>query len=132
MMQPKSPALRRLMSRFWPLMAAYVVLLVTVGSVIEAPTASLGAYLLAGLPALPLVGIIIFLALYLFEETDEFLKVRMVEALLWGLGAILVVSTVWGFLEFLAGAPRLPLHWLFPIFCVAMGLADLLARWRYR
>lgn len=132
MMQPKSPALRRLMSRFWPLIAAYVVLLVTVGSVIEAPTASLGAYLLAGLPALPLVGIIIFLALYLFEETDEFLKVRMVEALLWGLGAILVVSTVWGFLEFLAGAPRLPLHWLFPIFCVAMGLADLLARWRYR
>lgn len=132
MMQSKSPALRRLMSRFWPLMAAYVVLLVTVGSVIEAPTASLGAYLLAGLPALPLVGIIIFLALYLFEETDEFLKVRMVEALLWGLGAILVVSTVWGFLEFLAGAPRLPLHWLFPIFCVAMGLADLLARWRYR
>jgi hypothetical protein len=132
MMQPKSPALRRLMSRFWPLMAAYVVLLVTVGSVIEAPTASPGAYLLAGLPALPLVGIIIFLALYLFEETDEFLKVRMVEALLWGLGAILVVSTVWGFLEFLAGAPRLPLHWLFPIFCVAMGLADLLARWRYR
>ncbi|MGQ3017472.1 hypothetical protein [Phenylobacterium sp.] len=120
------------MSRFWPLIAAYVVLLVTVGSVIEAPTASLGAYLLAGLPALPLVGIIIFLALYLFEETDEFLKVRMVEALLWGLGAILVVSTVWGFLEFLAGAPRLPLHWLFPIFCVAMGLADLLARWRYR
>ncbi|MDO8902053.1 MAG: hypothetical protein Q7V15_11935 [Phenylobacterium sp.] len=132
MNQPKSPAMRRLMRRFWPLMAAYVVLLLSVGPIIDAPTASLGAYLLAGLPALPLVGIIVSLALYLLEEADEFLKVRMVEALLWGLGAILVISTVWGFLESLAGAPQLPLHWLFPIFCVAMGLADLLARWRYR
>ncbi|MAK81914.1 hypothetical protein [Phenylobacterium sp.] len=132
MMQPKSPAMRRLMSRFWPLMAAYLVLLLSVGPIIDAPTASLGAYLLAGLPAAPLVGIIVVLALYLLEETDEFLKVRMVEALLWGLGALLIISTVWGFLELLAGAPRLPLHWLFPIFCVAMGLADLLARWRYR
>lgn len=132
MMQPKSPAMRRLMTRFWPLMAAYLVLLLTVVAIIDAPSAPLGAYLLAGLPAAPLVGIIIVLALYLLEETDEFLKVRMVEALLWGLGAILVISTVWGFLELLAGAPRLQLHWLFPIFCVAMGLADLLARWRYR
>jgi len=132
MIQPKSPAMRRFMNRFWPLMAAYSVLLPTVGWIIEAPTAAFGAYLLACLPALPLVGITVYLAFYLFEETDEFLKVRMVEALLWGLGAILVISTVWGFLELLAGAPRLPLHWLFPIFCVAMGVADLLARWRYR
>lgn len=124
--------MRRFMSRFWPLMAAYVILLLTVDQVIQTPTASLSAYVFAGLPALPLVGIIIFLALYLFEETDEFLKARMVEALLWGLGAILIISTVWGFLETLAGAPRLALHWLFPIFCVAMGLADLLGRWRYR
>ena len=128
-----SPAMRRYMRRFWPLMGGYVVLALLATRFLSAPDLLGGwRYGLAVLPALPLVGVIVAMGVYLVEETDEFLRSRMVEALLWALGAILVASTVWGFLEALAGAPQLPLQWLFPLFCAVMGVAELIGRWRYR
>lgn len=128
-----SPAMRRYMWRFWPLMGGYVLLALLATRFLRTPDLLGGwRFLLAVLPALPLVGVIVATGLYLVEEADEFLRARMVEALLWGLGAILVMSTIWGFLEALADAPQLPLQWLFPLFCAAMGVAELIGRWRYR
>jgi hypothetical protein len=56
----------------------------------------------------------------------------VVYSLLWALGLVLAFSTVWGFLETLAGAPHLAMWWIFPIFCVAQGLAQPLIARRYR
>lgn len=130
MFLPKAPAKRRLMMRFWAFFLSYLGLAFVVGR--QNVDDRWSAYALAALPALPLVAIIAALAFYLVEEDDEFLRARMIESLLWGLAAVLVISTVWGFLEALADVPRLPLHWLFPAFCLAMGIADLAGRWRYR
>ena len=56
-------------------------------------------YLLAVLPALPLVGSLVIVGLYIAEESDEFERSILVQSMLWGLGGALSVSTVWGFLS---------------------------------
>src|SRR5580692_5581631 len=65
------------------------------------------AYLVAVLPALPILGILIALGVYLSEEKDEFQRNLHVQYLLWGIGGTLAVTTVWGYLEDFAHAPRL-------------------------
>lgn len=132
MRSPNSPAMRRYMRRFWPLIIGYVVLALVVDRVLPAASSEALTYALALLTTAPLVAIIAALGAYLLEEDDEFLRARMVENLLWGLGAVLVISTVMGVLEISAGAPRLPLHWLFPIFSAVVGVAELIGRWRFR
>jgi hypothetical protein len=127
------PATRRYQMRFCLLMVAYIVLILGVTWMIRyAPPPGIWRYVAAVSPAVPLVGVIVTLGLYLAEETDEFRRMQLAQAMLWGLGATLTVTTVWGFLEDLAGAPHLALTWIFPIFCVCMGVARLLIRRRYR
>ncbi|HEV2533392.1 hypothetical protein [Phenylobacterium sp.] len=129
----RATARRRFQLRFLVLMAAYFGLLFAVDFLLK--TYSLPAplkYLAAIVPAAPMVGVIAALGLYLAEEADEFRRVQLVQAMLWGIGLTLAVTTVWGFLESFAGAPRLPLSWVFPIFCLGMGAAHLLIRRWYR
>jgi len=57
------------------------------------------AYLLALLPAIALAGFIVTIGLYLAEDKDEFQRDLMVQALLWGLGGVLVFTSAWGSLE---------------------------------
>lgn len=133
MFQTMSPAMRRYQRRFWPLMVAYAALLVAVIRIFEThPPAGPLKYALAVAPAVPVLGVIVLLGLYLVEEADEFRRMKVVQAMLCGLGLVLGVTTVWGFLENLAGAPRLPLYWVFPIYCLGMGLAQPIIGWRYR
>jgi len=126
-------AMTRLRWRAWPLLALYIVLLFAVDSLLRTThLAEPLKYAAAILPAVPMVGIIVALGLYLAEEADEFLRVQLVQAMLWGLGVTLTLTTAWGLLEDLAGAPRLPLTWVFPIFCAGMGLARRVIRRWYR
>jgi xanthosine utilization system XapX-like protein len=112
---------------------AYLVLILGVTWLIRyAPPPGLWRYLAAASPAVPLVGVIVVLGLYLGEETDEFRRVQLVQAMLWSLGFTLTVTTVWGFLEDLAAAPHLSPTWIFPIFCLGMGVAQHLVRRWYR
>jgi len=69
---------------------------------------------------------------YLVEEADEFRRATYVQSMLWALGLVLALTTVWGFLELLAGAPHLELWWIFPIYSVAQDVAHHLVRRRYR
>ena len=64
-------------------------------------------YLLAVLPALPLIGSLAIVGLYIAEESDEFERSILVQSMLWGLGGALSVSTIWGSLEDFANAPHL-------------------------
>ncbi|MDR3752888.1 MAG: hypothetical protein P4K78_03495, partial [Terracidiphilus sp.] len=89
------------------------------------------AYLVAILPALPIVGLLIALGIYLTEEKDEFQRRLQVEYLLWGIGGTLSVTTVWGYLEDFARAPRLDLIWIYPIFWLFVGIAMPVVNRRY-
>ena len=89
-------------------------------------------YVAALAPALPLVWLIAQYARYLRDEVDEFARAVMMRAMLWGLGAVLVFSTVWGFLENFAEVPRFDLYLVFPLFGFCMGIAQILVRRSFR
>jgi hypothetical protein len=89
-------------------------------------------YVMALVSAAPAVGTIIALGLYLAEEPDEFRRKLLAEAMLWGVGAIMVLTTVWGFVEMFADGPHLLLALIFPIFMVAQAIAYAWLQRRYR
>lgn len=125
--------MKRYIRRFLPIMALYVALVIGVSLTFDAvDLTGPAAWILAMAPALPLLGVIVVMGLYLNEETDEFQRRVLIESILWGLGLTLAGLSVWGFLEVYVDAPKLPTFWAFPIFCMAMGLAQPFIRRRYR
>lgn len=56
-------------------------------------------YVVALLPALPIIGIFAAMGRYLLEEQDEYIRMLMVRQTLWASGFALSVATAWGFLE---------------------------------
>lgn len=128
-------AQRRYLKRFMPAMGAYVVILLACTWAIKAyaPTGP-ALFLLSLLPSLPLVVAIGVMGLYLIEERDEFIRSRLVTAMMGGLGIMLVITTVWGFLENGGAVGHFPTFLTFPVWCgcfglwqCAMGLRDRLA-----
>jgi hypothetical protein len=57
------------------------------------------AYVVAILPALPIIGIFAAIGRYLVEEQDEFVRMLMVRQTLWASGFALSAATIWSFLE---------------------------------
>jgi len=88
-------------------------------------------YAIALLPAVPLVGVIALVAQAISTEEDEFQRAVWAQAVLWGTGTTMVASTVWGFLE-KAGAPHVPLTWVFPFLTAATIAAVFAIRQRYQ
>lgn len=89
-------------------------------------------WIVAAAPAIPILGVLVVIGLYLKEEPDEFERMIHVESMLWGLGAVLSVSTVWGFLANADVVPKPPLFLVFPLFCLAWGFSQPLIRRRYQ
>jgi hypothetical protein len=128
-----NPAARRYYRRLIVTLLLYAAsLVVSIGVFIHfRPTGPL-AYALAILPAIPVIGILAVFGLYLAEEKDEFQRFIGVQAMLWGIGGTLAVTTVWGFLENFVHVPHLQLILVFPIFWFFFGvsLPVLLARYK--
>jgi hypothetical protein len=66
------------------------------------------------------------------EEQDEFQRMVVVRAMLWGIGLTLAITTVWGFIETFANAPHFPLYLVFPLFTSLFGLAQTPIRRSFR
>ena len=88
--------------------------------------------LVAIVPVFPIMGALVFTALYLAEEKDEFQRQIMVEGLLAGIGLTLSVTTLWGFLEDFTHAPHLSLTWIYPMFWIFTSLAIPFVWMRYK
>ena len=127
-------AYRRYLWRFFPTMVAYVVIVYGVSWLFDRNQAPAGwaGYALAVLPAIPIIGVIIIMALYVVEEKDEFIRMRHVMALLIGMGIMLSVSVAWGFLEIYMHVAPLNAFWIFPGFCMAWGFSSGVLAWWYR
>jgi hypothetical protein len=130
---PKSKAEHRYVYRLAPTMLVYIVFLFIAQWTFHHhhPT-GLFAYLLAILPALPLVGSLVIVGLYIAEESDEFLRSILIQSMLWGLGGALSVGTVWGFLEDFTNAPHISIFYVYVFFWIFMGLSQPFIRMRYR
>jgi hypothetical protein len=129
----KNPAIRRYLVRFLITMSFYVIFLVTAVEAFHRyhPTGAL-AYVLAILPALPVIGVIVIVGLYLREEKDEFQRAVLVESMMWGIGATLSVTTAWGFLENFVPVPHFDLFMVFPLFWGVVGFAKGLLKVKYQ
>ena len=90
------------------------------------------AYLLAILPALPIIGALVSTGTYLAEETDEFQRTLLIQSLLGGIGVTLAGTTIWGNLEHFVHTSHLDPIWVYPIFWFATALSYPLVRLRYR
>jgi hypothetical protein len=124
------PAGRRYTLRFLPAMLLYVFVFAAATWVFKHlhPTGA-GAVLMALAPSVPILLAIRAMMLFLKEETDEFLRSRMLEG--WAIATILTLSicTVWGFLDQFAVVPHLPLWAAFPLWaCCLMPASFILQR----
>jgi hypothetical protein len=128
-----NPAARRYYRRLIVTLLLYAAsLAISIGVFIHfRPTGPL-AYALAILPAIPVIGILAVFGLYLAEEKDEFQRFIGIQAMLWGIGGLLAVTTVCGFLESFVHIPHLnpindfAIFWLF----AGISIPVLLARYK--
>jgi hypothetical protein len=130
---PATKAGRRYIYRLAPTMVTYVVFLFFAKWMFHHvhPT-GLVVYLLAVLPALPLVGTLAIVGLYIAEESDEFERSVIVQSMLRGLGGALSLGTIWGFLEDFANAPHISTFYVYLFFWIFMGISQPIIRLRYR
>ena len=96
------------------------------------PSAVFAYYLLAIVPAIPIIFAMVIIWRYLSRENDEFVRMLVVQAMLWGFGVTMVADTIVGFfIEYLS--VQLPLGILnFDVFFVSAAIALRLQMWRNR
>ncbi len=117
--------------RMLPLAAAYVV--VMLGAIVmheRLQVSGPALYLVAVLPALPLIGVVWAMGRFLIEETDEYQRALAVRKMLMATGFLLVVATVWGFLEEFGLVPHLAAYWGFIVWCFGLGVGAAWTRFR--
>jgi hypothetical protein len=96
----RSPAMQRYLRRLAGFMVVYVGLLFAVSSIFRlAPPTGVLAWVVAVLPALPILGVFWTIARLLAEETDEYMRQLLVRQSLFATAFCLSIMTVWEFLQ---------------------------------
>jgi hypothetical protein len=80
------------------------------------------AYLVAILPAIPIIGVFATVGRYLVEEQDEYLRMLMVRQTLWASGFALSIATVWGFLESFALVGHIDAYYIAVVWFFGLGI----------
>ena len=83
------------------------------------------AYLLAVLPALPIVGIFAAIGRYLVEEQDEYVRMLMVRQTLWASAFTLSLATIWGFLDNFQLVGHIDGYWIVVVWYFGLGIGGL-------
>ncbi len=121
----RSPALRRYDRRVIALSVVYAAFLFPVVFLFRRQPPSGGiAYLLAVLPALPIVGIFVAIGRYLVEEGDEYLRLLMTRQSLIASGLALSVAMMVGFLESFHLVAPIPSYWFAILWFAGLGLGN--------
>jgi len=80
---------------------------------------------IAMIVALPVIFLIRAMALLLRDETDEYLRARLVEQSLIATGILLTAATLYGFLNAFDLAPRIDAWAAVPLWAVGLGIGRL-------
>jgi hypothetical protein len=84
-------------------------------------------WLVAVIPALPIIYFVWALGRYLAEQSDEYIRMQQVTAALFATGWLLVLATFWGFLETFGVAVHVPAWAAVPVWAIGLGVAQI---WR--
>ena len=118
-------AAKQYVRRVAVVMAVYIVLIFGVEKFLHThPLTGAALYVVAALPAVPVVALLAVVGFYLRDETDEFKRWQTVQAILWSIGFLMSLNTVMDFLRSFAAMPGLPPFWEFIIFWVGMAVAQ--------
>ena len=85
-----------------------------------------GVVFWAILPGLVVIGWIWNMGRYYSEMTDEYMQMLEVRKTLWATAITLAVSGGWGLLELFSTVPRLPVFFIFPIWCLGLAAGQLI------
>jgi hypothetical protein len=102
-----------------------VALLAGMGIVRYYQPSALVRVLIAIAVALPVIFLIRAMALLLRDETDEYLRARLVEQSLIATGILLTVATLYGFLNAFDLAPRVDAWAAVPLWALGLGIGRL-------
>lgn len=85
----------------------------------------LTAYVVAALPALPIIGIFGAIGRYLVDEQDEYVRTLMVRQTLWASGFTLSVATIWGFLDNFGLVGHVDGYWVAILWFIGLGIGGI-------
>ena len=80
----------------------------------------------------PFVAGFAVFGMYLGEEKDDFQRMLITRAMLWGVGVTLAVTTFWATMENLGVGPAFHVRWVVGLFIFPYLIALFVLRWRYR
>ena len=112
---------------FGYLVALFAALYVTRDTQVTGPL----LWALAILPTIPITGMIVTMGRFLVEETDEYQRMRVIRASLVATGMVLVLTSLWGFLEMFGLVPHVWMWAVFPAWSIGLGLGQLVNRFVY-
>ena len=79
-------------------------------------------------PALATSGFIWAMARYLAELTDEYVRMLEIRKILVATGLTLALASGWGILELFTDVPKVPLFFVFPVWCLGLAVGSLVNR----
>jgi hypothetical protein len=123
------PAARRFFRNHIVLTVLYIGMVALASQVIPdnaAPTPMV--VLFALLPGLVVMGWIWNMGSLLLTMEDEYLRMLEVRKMLWASAITLSISGGWGLIELFATVPRLPVFFIFPIWCGALAVGQVINR----
>ena len=82
-------------------------------------------YLVAVLPAVPIIGFFVAIGRYLLEEQDEYLRMLMVRQTLWASAFTLSVATAWGFLDNFGLVGHVDGYWIVVVWYFGLALGGI-------
>ena len=85
-------------------------------------------YIVAILPALPIIGIFGAIGRYLVEEQDEYVRMLMVRQILWASAFTLSIATTWGFLDNFELVGHADGYWIVILWFFGLGLGGVYNR----
>lgn len=122
----RNAAARAYLRRFVPLMLGYAALVFVAPYLIWAWEAQGPLlWLIAVLPALPILGVFWIIGRYMIELRDEYLRVLEVRKALVATAFTLSVASIWGFLEIYADITHLPTFFIPVIWFGGLGVGSL-------
>ena len=86
------------------------------------------AWVVATLPAIPIIAIFASMGRYLVEEQDEYVRMLMVRQMLWAMGFTISCATIWGFLDNFGLVGHVDGYWIVMVWYFGLAIGSIVNR----